>query len=281
VTLSCERALVAVGVVNLGYVGNVFAYVVEKDRPDVLHERDVLLPLARGIKFAPSSLCGETRWRSSTDEIRLSHQGEWKGELDLEVGGARLTGEFSLAGDQSLALVHPLGEGRAAYTHKEAGLAASGSLSWGKASYPLDGGMGAVDWTRSLADRHTHWKWASLSGVTTAGRPVGLNLSAEVYDDSSGSSRENAMWIDHAVSNLGAVSFVLPNNPRREPWHLTSRDTDEVDLEFRPFGAREQRVDYGVIRSHFVQAYGTYHGKLGDHQIDGVYGLAEDHDALW
>ncbi|MBK7585296.1 MAG: DUF2804 family protein [Myxococcales bacterium] len=62
--------------------------------------------------------------------------------------------------------------------------------------------------------------------------------------------------------------------------------TAEVELEFRPLGARRQRLELGILRSNFVQAYGTFHGTvtpagLASAEVDGVFGVVENHDALW
>jgi len=30
-----------------------------------------------------------------------------------------------------------------------------------------------------------------------------------------------------------------------------------------------------------VQPYGTFHGRLADHVVDGAFGVVEDHESLW
>jgi hypothetical protein len=156
---------------------------------------------------------------------------------------------------------------------------ASGSAVLDGATFDLHGGLGVIDWTRSRAKRETTWKWASFASHQR-GQALGLNLSAEVYDDDRGASRENAMWVDGVVRPLGGVRFELPELGGRdsEPWHLIG---DEVDLVFEPQGARSQRLDLRVIRSQFVQPFGAFHGKVAEHVIDGAFGVVEDHVSVW
>jgi len=56
-------------------------------------------------------------------------------------------------------------------------------------------------------------------------------------------------------------------------------------LTFAPEGYREQTVDLKVLRSRYVQPFGTFSGRIVTggvaYAIDGVPGVAEDHDALW
>ena len=127
----------------------------------------------------------------------------------------------------------------------------------------------------------TKWKWASLSGVSAKGSAVGLNLSAEVYDDDRGHSVENAFFIDGEVRPLGGVRFGVPANPKTALWTIRSIDTDEVALEFQPAGAVEERMNFGVVRSDFVQPYGQFAGHVCGHDVTGCFGVVEKHLSLW
>ncbi|MBC7171011.1 MAG: DUF2804 family protein, partial [Polyangiaceae bacterium] len=80
---------------------------------------------------------------------------------------------------------------------------------------------------------------------------------------------------------LSGVRFTLPDDPRTQPWQIESRSGDEVDLRFMPLGARAQDLHLGLLRTRFVQPYGTFHGRVRDHRVDGAFGVVEDHDSLW
>lgn len=281
-SLVTDRLFVAVGLVQLGYVANAFVYLVDRERPDVLHEYEALSMLGRHLRFAPSSVEGETRWTRRGVDLRVGWARQrWELALDVELGGARLVGNARLhAEGDALALLHDVGSARPAYTHKQVGLPASGTLRWGEASFDLSGAVAASDWTRSFAARETRWKWACFAGEIEGAR-VGLNLSADVYDDAQGDSQENALWRDGQVQPLGGVVFEVPRTPGVDDWRIRSRRGDEVDLTFRPLGARAQHLDLRMVRSDFVQPYGLFRGRVAGVPIDGLFGVVEDHHSVW
>lgn len=283
-SVNAERVFLAFGLVQLGYVANVFLYLVDKQRPTVAHQYVALSPLGRGLDFAPSSIQGETSWRRKGAEIRVAWHGRegrgaWDVRVDVPLGERRLTGGFRVEAADALALLYDLGGGRPAYTHKAAGLRASGSVRFGEEAIDLASGLATLDWTRSLATRETRWKWASFAGPVD-GHALGLNLSAEVYDDPTGASLENALWVDGRVQPLPGVTFDVPKLPAVDDWTIRSAD-GSVDLTFRPLGARVQHLDLKVLRSDFVQPYGLFRGRVLDRAVEDVFGVVEDHLSVW
>lgn len=279
VSVATPELFLAFGQVQLGYASNLFLYIVDS-RNEQVFELEETLPAGLGLTMAPSSVRGLTEWRWGANHLRTRYDGTgWAIALDARLGdGTPLIGQLHLGDIEALALLHDLGEGRAAYIHKAAGLPATGSLLLGDRSFDLHGGLGVLDWTRSRAKRETVWKWASFASHQS-GHAIGLNLSAEVYDR-KGVSEENACWIDGEVSPLGRVRFELPpaGALATEPWHLVG---DRVDLTFHPLGARAQRLDLRVLQSIFVQPYGAFHGRLAGHAIRDAFGVVEDHRSLW
>ncbi len=284
-SIATDRFFVAFGLVQLQYVANIFVYLVDRERPDppALYER--LAPFGLGLSMAESSISGTTRFRHKGDRVEIAYDDSYHLRVDVGLeGGAgpsrlKLSGGFELA--ESLALLHPLAPERPAYTHKAAGLRCHGTLSFGDHRVDLKDALATLDWTRSMADRHTTWKWASLAGRSLSGREVGLNLSAEVYEDEAGISRENAVWIDGRVTCLGAVDFEMPSESCCEDWRIRSPGDDSVDLTFRPLGARHADVDYRLVSSRFVQPYGLFNGRVAGEELRDVFGVVEDHDARW
>lgn len=277
-SVATPELFLAFGLVQLGYASNLFLYVVDRVDQRVL-ELEETLPAGAGLTIAPSSVHGTTEWRGGGHHIRVTYRDGWEVLLDVRFpDGTPLAGQLHLSDIEALALLHDLGEGRAAYTHKAAGMPASGSLMLGDAHLDVHGGLGVLDWTRSRAKRETVWKWASFAS-RQGDRAIGLNLSAEVYDR-GGVSEENAYWVDGEVFPLGRVAFQVPPEGSRETdaWQLVG---DRVDLTFRPLGARSQRLDLRVLRSVFVQPYGVFHGRLADHVIHDAFGVVEDHESLW
>ncbi len=278
-SVATPELFLAFGLVQLGYASNLFLYAVDRTTGRALELEDTL-PGGAGLALAPSSVRGTTEWRFNGQQIRIDYDRGWDITLAVRFrSGEKLAARFRLEPVDALALLHDLGGGRPAYTHKAAGMPASGTAVLGGRTFDLGGGLGVLDWTRSRAKRETIWKWASFAS-RQGEHDLGLNLSADVYEDARGVSQENAYWVDGAVHPLGHVDFELPPEGRHatHPWKLTG---EGVDLVFEPAGARAQRLDLRLIRSTFVQPYGTFHGRLADHVVDGAFGVVEDHESLW
>lgn len=286
-SLTHERFFLGLGVVQLGYAGNVFLYVVDRHRPGRHDELSLVLPLARGLSFAPSSVFGRTQLVHRRGKIVLRGSDEgWDCHVDIRLPRYRLLADFAiLREEESLGMLTALPSGWPAYTHKSAGLGVRGELHYGGLdagrAVSLDGALAAVDWTRSYAERTTIWRWASLSGRDTRGRRVGLNLSSDVYDDAEGHSLENVAWIDGELRSLRGVRFGIPAAPDRDQWTIASLDSDEVSLRFRPLGVRREDLDLGLVKSRFIQPYGLFTGHIGDSSLDAAFGVVEDHHSRW
>ena len=280
-SFTTDEWFVALGLVQLGYVANLFSYAVDRVQNTPAVEHGVLSPLGRSLTFARSSISGATIWESRGARVSIGARDGWDVELDIPLGAERLRGRAHIEARDSLAMLHRLGPRRVAYTHKAAGWPASGHLELGGRPIRLDGGLAASDWTRSQASRITEWKWASLSGFSKNGAPIGLNLSAQVYEDDAGHSVENALWVDGRVRRLSGVRFELPTKPKEQRWRIRSFDTDEVDLEFQPLGAREEHTNFGLMRTDFVQPYGRFAGRVGGHDVTGSFGVVEVHLSVW
>jgi hypothetical protein len=281
VSFTTEEWYVAVGLVQLGYIGNLFCYAVDRIQKRCAVAYGSLSPLGRALSLAPSSVRGTTSWKSRAATVSIAANDGWAVDLDIPLGAERLRGRAHIESRDSLAMLHRLGPQRVAYTHKAAGWPASGYLELGPRPIRLDGALAASDWTRSQANRVTEWKWASLSGLLHDGTAIGLNLSADVYDDAKGHSVENALWIDGKVRPLSGVRFEMPSDPKTKRWVIRSLDTDEVDVEFEPLGAREEHRNFGLVRTDFVQPYGRFAGRVCGHDITGCFGVVEAHVSVW
>lgn len=281
-SIATETHFVAFAVVQLGYVANLFCYVVER-RSHAMWQTEALAPFGSGLQIAGSSVHGTTLWARGQTHVAIEANGRgWQATLAIELDGKWLRGTVDVMHGEGLALVYPLAANRLAYTHKDAGMHADVRLTLDDQRLPREG-LATLDWTRSAALRTTRWNWASAATFLQDGRRLGLNLSAHVYDDAAGASMENAIWLDGHLQLLGGVTFTLPASPQSETWHVRGAD---VDLAFTSVGARQQNVNIGLIRSRFVQPFGHFTGKIrlqsGDElQIPPSFGVVEDHFAVW
>jgi len=281
VSFTTDAWFVALGLVQLGYVANLFTYAVDRLNGSRTLEHGILSPMGQALTFAPSSMTGKTTWQSRNARATIEAGDGWNVAVDLPLGDERLSGRARIESRESLAMLHRLGPKRVAYTHKAAGWPASGKLSLGARTIDLDGGLAASDWTRSQANRVTEWKWASVSGVLEDGRSIGLNLSAQVYEDERGHSVENALFVDGRVRRLSGVRFAVPSQPKSQPWRIASIEGDDVDLQFEPLGAREEHTNFGLVRTDFVQPYGRFAGRVCDLDFTGLFGVVEVHLSVW
>lgn len=286
----------AFAVVQVGYVANLFAYWLDRSDPERIWQCEQLSPLGRALQFGPSSLSGQTLWQDKGQRIAITSsrgtdgRGHWHIDLDLQLQRQgekprQLKAELEVQGGEALALIHRLNSGNAAYTHKECGQVCTGTLAFGAARHTVNA-LASIDWTRSHAQRITRWKWASAALQLPDGRNVGLNLSAEVYDDAAGHSRENALWLQGRRFPLRGVEFTVPEQPDVQPWRIQSLSGDEVDLEFRPLGARRQNLRLGVVTSKFIQPYGLFTGAIRPQghsaiRLTDAFGVVENHYAKW
>ena len=217
-SLTTESHFVAFAVAQLGYVANLFAYVVDRSSRR-MWQLEALAPLGRGLRMAPSSLSGRTLWQRRHERIAIEHRPDgFDLEVDCRIEGRWLRGTARIALGEGLALVHPFTEEpvlrkmRVGYTHKDAAMPAELSLAWDETQLPREG-LATLDWTRACSPRRTSWNWASLAHPLPGGPRVGLNLSAKAYVDRAGRQLENALWLDGRLHVLGNVSFGRARSP--------------------------------------------------------------------
>lgn len=262
-----DDLFLAVALAHLGFAGNVFVYLVENGRK---LEMNRLVPLGLGVSVGASS-----RQRSTYSGIEIAYQDRWYCRLDVRLEGQPLRADICLEPTEPLALLHPLHSNRAAYTHKEVGNIGAGWLEWEGQRRDLTGSLGGVDYTCSYANRHTRWRWVCLTGYARDGRSFGLNGSQLLYGEA-----ENYVWLDNRRHPLGPLHFEV--GAEGGAWRI---EGPTVRLVFTPHGAREQNASYGVVRSRFLQPYGSAVGTItvaGNRvEIAQAFGVCEDHDALW
>ncbi len=276
ISFASDRYFLAVAVVQLGYVASGFCYLVDRET-GTRFEWEALSPMGRALSFAQGPTRGASRFKASGAHVELARS---RASLSLTLRGAGrdvvVEGDLAIRQSASLSLLCALPSGGRAYTNKAAALPATARLTIDGEAVDLNG-MAAIDWTRSLAERETKWKWASFSGLAD-GVAIGLNLSAEVYDDASGASRENVFFRDGDLYILGAARFGVPARPKSEPWTIIG---DDLDLTFTPIGARAQKKNFGLVVSDFVQPYGTFRGVVRGVEITDAFGVVESHRSVW
>jgi hypothetical protein len=158
------------------------------------------------------------------------------------------------------------------WTRKQAGIAASGSVSVnGAAARPIEA-LAIVDDTAGYHARVTEWRWAAGVGVDPTGAPLAFNLVEGVNDPPSGSER--AVWVQGVPQEVPPVSFASD---------LTEiRAQDGSKLNFAPEAQRRRRENLLLVRSDYQAPFGTFSGTLpGGVELANGLGVVEHHRARW
>jgi len=274
---------------DLGYAGQVFAYVVDF-AARTHHEETLTLPLARGITLPRNSTAGESVYAGPQAQMRFQ----------VEPGGRRLSlawpgfGGTGLAAEiffhlppqhESLVITIPIEQKRFYYNRKVNCLPAEGWVEAQGQRTTLSSGehLGNLDWGRGVWAYRSFWVWASASGFLEDGRPLGLNLGFGFGDTTA--ATENAVFLDGRMHKLGQVDFSYDAHDFMRPWRMAAPD-GRLDLQFTPFLDRVAATNLLLITSEVHQLFGHYSGTVQTDtgevlQIQDVLGFAEEHHARW
>jgi hypothetical protein len=162
--------------------------------------------------------------------------------------------------------VCPSGDGYA-WTRKQAGVIAGGTISLPGESPRWFAGRAIIDDTAAYYERHTRWRWSAGVGTSVDGQAVAWNLVDGVNDPPHDSER--TVWVDGTPGEVGPVRFAA--------------DLSSVGgLRFAQEAVRERHENRVVVRSRYRQPFGTFSGSLpGGVVLADGYGVMEDHDVWW
>jgi hypothetical protein len=302
-SVSSPELFFACAIVDAGYIGTSFAYVVDR-RTSQMHEWTTLAPMSSGIRIADNSLDGSTTVEQrGFGTIALgndSASGLRTVEAHLDGALGRRTkpplhARFEIwdwgKEPDPIVVVEESDRGRWLYTHKCYGLEAQGTLRCGDLEQTVAPGSGhaGLDWNLGYRPNETYWNWAAGGGSATDGTRIGFNLTAHrAWDGSSDDDHgatDSALWIGGRCIKLDRVEFDYDHRAMMRPWHIKD-DRGLCRLRFTPLGKRSDDVNLGLVVSRFHQPYGRFEGELrtpeGDEKvIDDVFGVTEQHFARW
>jgi hypothetical protein len=276
-------------VAHLGYLANVFTYVVDLETGRHV-EHSTVRPFGRGAALPRNSDAGETRYGDGRTHIVFGVEREQRSlsvvDHDFD-GGRGLEIEVTLAclpEHESVVTATPLAGGGFYYNRKINTMPASGELRWGERrirARPEDS-LGQLDWGRGVWPYRSHWVWASANGFAPDGRRLGLNLG--FFGDHSHAT-EDALILEGRVHKLPRVRIDFDPRDYRRPWRFTEPAAG-VDLLFEPAFERVARVNALLLHSEVHQLFGSWSGTVpteaGDTLgIEALPGFAEEHVARW
>lgn len=274
---------------DLGYAGQVFAYVVDFEAKRVV-EDTLTIALGRGITLARNSTEGDSVYVGRKAHLLFEVtpvgrrvRAEWPGFAGKGLAAELL---FHLPPEhESMSIVIPIGRKRFYYNRKVNCMPVEGwvELAGQRAPVEPDSCLGNLDWGRGVWEYRSFWVWASASGFLPDGRRLGLNLGFGFGDTSA--ATENALLLDGRIHKLGQVDFTYDPTDFMKPWRITSPD-GRLELEFVPLIERVAATNLLVISSEVHQMFGHYGGTVrtddGEQiRLDGLIGFAEEHHARW
>lgn len=259
-----------IAIADAGYIGNAFSYVYIPAEKFFVEDK-LTLPLGFNSDFnatlADSWRLGRYEILPTADKIVVNIRGTYD-----------FTAAFSLKKNGLSTIAPSDGNRPFNFTYKEMGLNVDGEFIHGSRRQKFSGEFGILDYTKGYPPRRTEWNWLSMIGKTESGKSLCVNLVDKFND-----GIENALWLDGKPVGLGSAHFHYIQPAERSIWRILTRD-NVFETRFRPFGARGENLNLGLLKSRFVQPYGTFDGqiKIGD-TVDKFtgYGVTEDHLAVW
>lgn len=284
-----DRLLFSATVSNLDYVGMAFVYYLEFESKRFI-EQSVMTPLGRGC-LLPETVDGNVSFNHR--DLTLSFMREEGGtRIHVEspsFGGAGLVADITAHSPrehETMNVVIPWSRRRFQFTSKQNCLPADGLICLDERQMELQQkrAFAALDYGRGVWPYYGFWNWASFSGEAD-GRTFGANLGAG-WTNGTGMT-ENALIVDGRVSKLHEdVAFVYDVRHIMDPWHIHTRGTSRVDLEFTPIFERVAKTDFLILGSEMHQMIGRFSGTFVDdagktHFLNKLIGWAEEHKARW
>jgi hypothetical protein len=277
-------------VADIGYVGNVFVYVIDF-QAKWYHEESILIPLAKGISLPRNSTEGDVLFDNGKLSIAFHLEGnsrrirvDWPGFSQ----GQGVTSDITLTcppGHESIVMATPIGDKRFYYNRKINCMPAEGWFTVGEQQHVIDPetSLGGLDWGRGVWEYKSFWLWASLSAYLPDGRTIGLNMG-EGFGDLSRAT-ENCFILDGRIHKLEQIPFQYDPADFMKPWKFVSSD-GRLDLEFVPFLDRTAKSNVVLVDSEVHQMFGRYSGTLVTDEgetiaISDLIGFAEAHHARW
>lgn len=275
---------------DIGYLGMVFAYVIDFENKS-MHEETLAIPFAAGVNIARNSIEGITEYQNKKAKLRFSTANDqrklsiaWKNFFQNK----DLNAELELhqpSGHESMNLVIPIETNRFYFNRKINCLPAQGWVEYHGQRFDIapDAALGNLDWGRGVWAYDSFWVWASASGFTANRQTIGLNMGYGFGDTSAAS--ENAFILDGKIHKIGKLEFQYNPEDFMQPWQMVSED-QRLNLTFTPFFDRQAKTDVKILNSEVHQLFGKYTGTLVTDEgktieIQNLIGFAEEHHARW
>lgn len=269
---------------HLRHMGMAFVYVVDMKTGE-LFSRSYRSPLGLGLSLAENPVEGLSRFRLPGIDIQMGYEKHPRQKTLRVTLGDMLEIDAAMpeSGFEPMSICTRTAYTGWVYANKTAGLDLHGQLRFNGTTHDLArlGAMGHHDYSCGHMRRETFWNWACLSGMSTEGHRLGLNLSCGVNETSF---TENCLWLDGKLIKVNLTRFDFDQKNLMAPWRVSS-DDGVVDLLFTPLGMHRETMDLKLLASNFKQLFGRFDGVLHvkgeDIVVKGLSGFVEDQYVKW
>lgn len=281
-----DRCLFSATVSNLDYAAAGFVYALDF-ASGVFGETIELIPFPRGFVM-PQTVEGNQHFKRGGVEISIECRDTVRLRVDASVSGKPLKADLVIgrpAAMESLNVVVPWNEKTFQFTSKQHCMPAEGRVTWGAHTFdfsPKDS-FACLDYGRGIWPFTTSWNWAAFS-ARSGDDTVGVNMGAR-WTDGTGMNENGILLNGKQYKVFSDMDFEYNQADLMAPWHLRTKESDEIDLEFRPFFHRKADTNLGILRTNVSQMIGRYFGtvRAGGKSISiaNAPGWAEEHFARW
>lgn len=283
-----DKFMFSATIANIDYMGLLAVYFIDFETNE-FKEFNIPTPFGAGVDMGPEvaqDVCAATKkmnlkFMQKKNGIRM--------EVDIpNFHGKKLEARIDIskpAGHETLNVVVPWSDAKFQFTSKQNTMPATGYVSIGDKKYVMDdlNTFACLDYGRGVWPYSTKWNWASCSH-TDGKNLIGLNLGG-MWTDGTGST-ENGLCLNGKLYKISDdVSFIYDRNDFKKEWTLKTKNTDEVNITFKPFFEKANKLNLFVIKTDGHQMFGKFYGTVkvdgAEAKFDGFVGWAEEHVALW
>lgn len=187
---------------------------------------------------------------------------------------------------ESLTVVVPWSWRKFQLTTKCVGLPVEGTVIVGNRIYEFDvsRSFATLDFGRGVWKYRTFWNWASFATIVNK-NVVGINLGAG-WTNGTGTN-ENAIFVNGRVFKIKSdVAFDYDVEDLFKPWHIYTKSSDEIELEFYPIFERRAKNNLILVSSEIHQMIGKFKGFVRGENgslyiVEDALGWSEEHRARW
>ena len=258
-------------IADAGMVATAFSYFYSL-KDGIFEEDKTTVPLGFANDFNPNL---ESEWKLGNYSIKTQN-----GKMSMQYIGKYKMYIEAENNTNGASIVAPSKDGRPFnFTYKNICVPVKVQINNGGVStYATGGNYGSIDFTKGYPPRETIWNWLSFIGNTESGKIIAVNLV-----DRFNANMENILWVNGQKQLLSNAKFTLQEPYDKTDWLIETTD-GILNCHLSPRGARKENVNALIMKSKFIQPFGTLDGTIvidGKEEKFTALGVVEDHHAVW